>query len=863
MTSFISKSACRGRRPASLIGFSGRQRPQLVAHLLRERNVARFVVAPCGYGKTSVAVEYAETIFSWAHVFWINCQSPCFVRDLDASCVARCCLLSDQSAQLVVFDNLPALDQARAEQLSKEIDALLEEGCEVLATCSPTSDAYGLLQRDRLLLSARDLLLNDEELDLLRSMSDRGEQPACDITAAHRVPALVWGDESLAKAAFLQATFSAEVPADLALALATMHVLTRGPLDGLLSFGIQSTQALEDFLALYPHLCANFETGQFDSTPFDAADIARAVKRRIDDLVKQSRFSSKCELAYAWADSLIDRARASERACDIVREFCTAKERLAWFARRAADLIRLGSFYGCHNLIESVRPSLAKEPVSMQVRAAAVDAICLHMLGDADSALRRAKRYGFVSTTAHEAQMCCLLLLVRFGGGIARQNAEDTLRAFAERSGAPDGETPLVEWAARAQVAAADGIEQLCSFWKKQRSAGANADALNLTASWALDAYSALPSHEAILASSRVGKSIREIEQHVKGELDGSDDPGGNLFAWLAGFALQHAHALKAITDTPPLPAACTLKLRNAEMSIATQRNMFERDERNKSVLRSNWADTHPDSLALGHAKQAVATARRNVPILTVRLFGKFEASIGNDPINPLLFKRQNVSTLLALLAYYRNREVMRETLAQSMWPKSNSDLAVRNFYTVWSQLRKALELDDGTCPYLVRHQFGCSLDAQFVQSDIERFNEICHELLFGTPDFLEWPVMYSEIKRDFSGDLMPSDKSNPLLETIRNECSMRLIEALLSATQAIVDAGSPQWGIWFAREAVARDRTREDAYVSLMRAQIAANQRTAAMMTYIKCQQVLSEELGIDPSSGATSLYNGLLDDL
>lgn len=863
MTSFISKSACRGRRPATLIGFNGRQRPQLVAHLLRERNVARFIVAPCGYGKTSVAVEYAETIFSWAHVFWINCQSPCFVRDLDASCVARSCLSADQSAQLVVFDNLPSLDQGRAELLSREIDALLEEGCEVLATCAPTGDAYGPLQRDRLLLGARDLLLSDEELDLARPVSDRNSQPACDITAAHRVPALVWGDSSFAKAAFLQGTFSADMPSDLAFALATMHVLTRGQLDGLLPFGIQSTQALEDLLASYPHLCANFETGRFDSPQFEAADIARAVKRRIDDFVKQSSFSSKGELAFAWADALIDGARAPERACEIAREFCTTKERLSWLARRSDDLIRLGSFYGCHRLIESVRPTLTKEPMSMQVRTAAADAICLHMLGDEETALKRAKRYGFVSTTAYEAQTCCLLLLVRFGSGIARQNAADALRELATQADAPHGDTPIIEWATRAQVAAMDGVEQLCLLWKKQREAGASADALALTASWAIDAYSALPSPEAILLGGRVNGSIREMEQYIRKELETPGDPDGNLFTWLAGFSLQQAHSLKAIADAIPLSAASVLKLRNAEMSLAAQRNAFERDERNKSVLRSNWADTHPDSLALGHSKQAIAITRRNVPILTVRLFGKFEAAIGNDAINPLLFKRQNVSTLLALLAFYRNREVMRETLAQSMWPKSSSDLAVRNFYTVWSQLRKALELDDGTCPYLVRHQFGCSLDAQYVQSDIERFDEICHELLFGTPDFLEWPVMYAEIKRDFSGDLLPSDKSNPLIQAIRNECSMRLIEALLSATQSIVEAGSPQWGIWFAREAIARDRTREDAYVSLMRAQIAANQRTAAMMTYIKCQQVLSDELGIDPSSRATSLYNDLLDDL
>ena len=119
MTSFITKSACHGRRPSHLVGLSGRQRPHLVAHLLRERTVARFVVAPNGYGKTNIAVEYAETVFSWVHVFWINCQSPCFVRDLDEEGIADDCLGADGNAKLVVFDNVPALDHARSTMFSR------------------------------------------------------------------------------------------------------------------------------------------------------------------------------------------------------------------------------------------------------------------------------------------------------------------------------------------------------------------------------------------------------------------------------------------------------------------------------------------------------------------------------------------------------------------------------------------------------------------------------------------------------------------------------------------------------------------------------------------------------------------------
>lgn len=45
------------------------------------------------------------------------------------------------------------------------------------------------------------------------------------------------------------------------------------------------------------------------------------------------------------------------------------------------------------------------------------------------------------------------------------------------------------------------------------------------------------------------------------------------------------------------------------------------------------------------------------------------------------------------------------------------------------------------------------------------------------------------------------------------------------------------------------------------MQAQIACSQRTAAMMTFLRCRSVLGEQLGIDPSPEASALYNGLLE--
>ena len=88
MSGFILRAACRGHRPAHLSGVRYYQRSSLVSQLLRERDVSRFIVAPPGYGKTSLVMDYAETMMGFANVIWINGQSPCFVRDLDEGVLA-------------------------------------------------------------------------------------------------------------------------------------------------------------------------------------------------------------------------------------------------------------------------------------------------------------------------------------------------------------------------------------------------------------------------------------------------------------------------------------------------------------------------------------------------------------------------------------------------------------------------------------------------------------------------------------------------------------------------------------------------------------------------------------------------------
>ncbi len=256
-------------------------------------------------------MEYADVVFSFDHVFWINGKSPCFARDLDRGIISSSLTAADASSFLAVVEDVPPLDATRAAALSGVFDELLGRGCEVLATCAPSCDAYGPLQHDRLKLSAADLLLSDAELDAARPADDRASRPAAAVPPAERVPGLVWGPLG-GEGSFLEGALREELPADMLLAMATMLVLGRGSLPDVEAFG----PCGEDLAALmatgYPYLGIDRRCDRFETPCFPVEAVAGAVGSRLDVLAARSHLANRDALAGRWADVLLS---APGRAC--------------------------------------------------------------------------------------------------------------------------------------------------------------------------------------------------------------------------------------------------------------------------------------------------------------------------------------------------------------------------------------------------------------------------------------------------------------------------------------------------------------------------------------------------------------------
>ena len=270
MSRFILQSACRGRRPRGVGPQRLVSRSALVSRLLADRRAARVLCAPDGFGKTALACEYAEVMFGFQHVYWINGLSPCFLRDLDAGIVAEVLCRERSQCDLVVFDDVPGLDEERAAAFGAVVAALLAAGMEVLAITTPGREEGIALACPTERLDGRDLLVSAEEARGGEAASPAARGP---LPLEARVPCLRWGEEGVAR--LLAGIAREALPPDLRLVQWTLLALGRGR-RGAVEALLGPTRREEAWAWLaerYPFLGLDDGEGAFETVPVAVDDL--------------------------------------------------------------------------------------------------------------------------------------------------------------------------------------------------------------------------------------------------------------------------------------------------------------------------------------------------------------------------------------------------------------------------------------------------------------------------------------------------------------------------------------------------------------------------------------------------------------
>lgn len=837
MRSFLANSACNGYRPKGAGKGRRHPRPRLMKRLMEDRRVARFVVAPMGYGKSSLAAEYADSIFGFRNVFWVDCLSPCFLRDLDAGLIAQGLLTLSSSSSLAIFEDVPYLDDERAEAFSGALDCLLSEGWEVVATMLPPYDAFGERQSDRLVLDANDLLVDDVEAD-----SSCGVSSEMASRKAERVAALVWGG-SAERDSFLDSLKAAEMPAEMRLAALVALVLQDGTFEdlGALVRGLKCDSYR--FLARhYPHLGIDLVSEEFSSIRVPLSRISRSFAPLLEETVERAAASGRDSLSMRLADLLVERGLFS-RACETMGELCARKRRLSWIVRSHAEFVACGQVALLQDLFEG----LGRRPSGLTPRALVDAAMRLKLLGDGKEAAKYASRAMSHPDSTLRIGCEAALLCDECGSGETAEKAERILeRASALPPFAQDGQDDdlgILGAVAASRLRMRDDLFGAIEALEPYEDSIGSSEAALSHLSFLLACSNGHVVREGWATWSR---DSREAAKSLATRCLGFNRSGKG------GVGLLGALVMNELVSGAGWPSGDDARERAAESAVvglmAQREEWGRRRRREKSTESARRAPSGDDQ------------GRSSIPEMNVRLFGGMEVSIGGVPLGPDAFRKQRARTLLAVLVLHRGKEVPRRELLDIMWPASDWDRAVSNFYSLWSVLRKALSDEEGNCPYLVRHRSSCMVDSRLVTSDVDEFEELYRRLVFDAPDPRAWMGVFERLSSGFLCDLIPSESDNLYIEGMREKYRTRTVDACITAAMRLCDIQEPQVALWFAHAAFEVRGAGEDAYYALMRAQMMAGRRTSAMETYFSCLRFMGDELGMGPSERMVRLYDELL---
>lgn len=866
MADYLSRCACGGRKPARIKASSYYPRNNLISQLIKYRHLIRMIVAPATFGKSFIAFEYAEEVFSFNHVYWLDGKSPCFLRDLDDGSLARSLVKHKKGKPaLVVIEDIPYLHEDRAATFLDLMSEALVLGWEIVITMVPGCDVFRRDQKSIHRMYSQDILLNDEDIDLHRTMIEIERRPAQAFEIHERIAGQYWG-RGVVPGDVIRNVATEELTKGSLLAVFIMLVLRQGTFDDVAQFvRTKTTEVILKELLHYSYLQIDSCQESFNAISLEMESIAAVFAAHLEILFLYSSFPSKDALILRLADALLGRGEA-ERACSLMKLLATSAHRALWLQERNDLLFAKGCLLPAYNLFESIGTAKIVARNYLEI----ANALRLLVLRKNEKAVQLADRVFQARSADQSCRVSAALIVNAFDDERTHQSEKKYLESLriehdediSERDNNADF---LIKMSSLLRIIRFGGLlnenpQTALTFLQecaKSEPCGQIIGVMILRYLMSLE-----KDFENRARMKQYFKSnplfVRETFLYLKGrkqlELFG-------LVECLILQALKKSDTLQTKDEFDSFDFSLVQQAQDMELSLFQQEIAYEIQLKEKEEKREEFKKMNPDIFRFGDTGVSLRRGKKT-PTLTVDLLGGLDVRIGEEVIEPQRFGRQKVKALLALLILNRGKEVSRDRLMSTLWPDSNPSAARRNLHATWSILRRSLAIEGGSCPYLIRTQLCYKIERQYVKSDVYEFDELCRTFLFGVPDALEWSQLYARSSQIYRGDLLPTETKNHAILKAREDYRTKFVDSFAVAAKKLFEIHQYDLAAWFAQDAVEQDPTREDAYSIMMESQIACGRRTAAMATYFECRKYLSEELGLDPSAHIKLLYQNILEE-
>jgi DNA-binding SARP family transcriptional activator len=245
-------------------------------------------------------------------------------------------------------------------------------------------------------------------------------------------------------------------------------------------------------------------------------------------------------------------------------------------------------------------------------------------------------------------------------------------------------------------------------------------------------------------------------------------------------------------------------------------------------------------------------------PRLYATCLAPFRLSCLDGPL--ALCSNRNGQALLRYLIAQPDHSATADTLMALFWPEDSAEVALRKLHVTVSILRRSLQTGyDIPGGYILYKQHVYQLNpALALRSDVEEFLDLYHEGCKAQEDVMAsfYERACALYTRPFLMEDLYADWSFTRREQLR-QIHLSMCSAL--ATYYLETHSYEKASRW-AVTIIEGNPCDESAYRQLMRLYAMQGRRNDALRQYQRCQQVLFNELGMQPMPETVSLYQAII---
>lgn len=255
------------------------------------------------------------------------------------------------------------------------------------------------------------------------------------------------------------------------------------------------------------------------------------------------------------------------------------------------------------------------------------------------------------------------------------------------------------------------------------------------------------------------------------------------------------------------------------------------------------------------------------MPQLRISTLGRYSIALGDQLATG--FESAKVRALLVFLVVESNRPHSRESLAGLLWPDFPNSSAMGSLRNALANLRQAIGDRSANPPHLLitREVIQFNTASGYWLDFVELKNALGQ--LYGQSAQLD-PAAIDSLRDGlslFHGRFLEGffiSDSQPFEEWVllkREQLSREVMQALRGLANHFEAIGDYDQALPYAWRQVELECWQEEGHQQLMRLLVLSGRRSEALAQYEACAHALRQDLGVEPSSITTALYEAIRD--